>query len=254
MQSSDQCLDLKAFFGHHKCGSQWASKIFLAFARHQGQKTSKVTAPKEFDNDLAEFCRRRQVAFLAYTNADYGHVRELSFHRAIHLIRDPRDLCVSAYFSHLHSHPVKGWPELRAHRAILKRLPFDEGLLADMEFNQPYLTHLGTWEYGNPKVLEARFEDIVHDQGAIFFHRAAAFLLFDMSHHGCAMDSLVKSNTFRHLSGGRERGHADTHSHYRTGMIGDWRNHFNERHIQYFKAVNNWVLVATGYEKDEDWS
>jgi hypothetical protein len=40
----------------------------------------------------------------------------------------------------------------------------------------------------------------------------------------------------------------------RKGIIGDWRNHFNEDHVKLFKEKCGQHLINLGYEKDLNWS
>jgi len=46
----------------------------------------------------------------------------------------------------------------------------------------------------------------------------------------------------------------DEYSHYRLGVPGDWRKHFEPVHIEYFKKLYNPLLLKLGYESDEGWS
>jgi Sulfotransferase domain len=64
---------------------------------------------------------------------------------------------------------------------------------------------------------------------------------------------VVQENTFRVLSGGRNPGEQDYQSHYRRGSPGDWREHFDATHIDYFKKLYNPLLIKLGYESKEDW-
>jgi hypothetical protein len=56
----------------------------------------------------------------------------------------------------------------------------------------------------------------------------------------------IQENSFERLTGGRKRGKEDRGSHYRKGVVGDWRNYFTreqnrsyfERFRPYFKAFN----------------
>jgi len=67
------------------------------------------------------------------------------------------------------------------------------------------------------------------------------------------LKEVLEKNSYEKLSKGRKKGEEDTSSHYRKGVAGDWKNHFNERHIRYFKNAMNDILVKYGYEKDENW-
>ncbi len=59
--------------------------------------------------------------------------------------------------------------------------------------------------------------------------------------------------TFAKLSGGRKPGQENAGHFYRKGVIGDWRNHFNEENVAIFKEIAGETLIAAGYEQDNDW-
>jgi hypothetical protein len=42
-----------------------------------------------------------------------------------------------------------------------------------------------------------------------------------------AVQSCIQSGSFEKLSGGRKRGQTDSKSFYRSGTVGDWRNHLD---------------------------
>ena len=50
-----------------------------------------------------------------------------------------------------------------------------------------------------------------------------------------------------------EEAEEDVRCHERKGIAGDWRNHFTERVKLGFKHRFGDVLLATGYERDNDW-
>jgi hypothetical protein len=84
-----------------------------------------------------------------------------------HLIRDPRDIVVSSYFSHMNSHPTKfwnlEWPELVPHREALRSADHDAGLMKEMDFSGWMIDTMATWDYHQPGMLEVRMEDLTAD-------------------------------------------------------------------------------------------
>lgn len=244
---------LAAFFGHHKCGSSWVSGIVREIAELAKLHVGEVSNPYMFESDLGQYCNHRNIECLAYTNANYRYVCDLEFASAIHVIRDPRDMCVSAYFSHLHSHTTNGWPELLEHRQRLRQLSLEEGLIADMAFNRQFLNDVGSWDYRDSRILEFKYEDIIEDQARGLVSAALAHFNIATLVSSDLVESVIESRMFRRRSGGRERGDEDLRSHYRRGMAGDWRRFFNTRHIDAFKTDYNWVLLATGYETGDSW-
>jgi hypothetical protein len=246
---------LLAYFGHHKAGSRWLCAILEALARDARMRYGCVSNPKWFDFDLAAYVRQHDIEILAYTNADISYVGQLSAYRGVHVIRDPRDISVSAYFSHLSSHSDDYWPELTVHRERLSALPQDEGLLLDMEFTRTLRTDgfdlrpfdaMADWDYARPGILEAKFEALVSDPvDGVTRLLAGLGLPVPVD----AIARTARAHTFKVLSGGREPGAEDPDSHYRRGMPGDWRQHFRQAHKDFFLANYPGLLCKLGYEK-----
>ena len=52
---------------------------------------------------------------------------------------------------------------------------------------------------------------------------------------------------FQRFSGGRLRGDEDRASHFRKGVAGDWRDHFDEEAVRSFEAQAGGLLRDLGY-------
>jgi hypothetical protein len=221
---------------------------------------------RQFESGLKRFVEEKQVDFLIHANANIEHITELRGRlRGFHVIRDPRDIAVSAYFSHLHSHTTDDFPRLVAHREKLGSATKDDGLLLELEFRREQYRMMSAWDYGMPNVLELKMEDAILEPQSTF-ERVFAFLGLLDGHPGSwpgrnclpklsagQVADIVRRNDFAHKSGGRKPGEEDVHSHYRKGVPGDWRNHFTVRHKDFFKRNYNDVLVKLGYERDDNW-
>jgi len=152
----------RAFFGHHKCATSWISRILMETCFRLGLTLEIVHRTVAFEDyaTLDQYARDHGADLLAYTNAKIGHVRDLSFYRGFHVIRDPRDVLVSAYFSHLHSHPTDDWPELVAHREELASLSKEEGLFHEMDFSAEEFEDMYDWDYTRDDVMELKLEEL----------------------------------------------------------------------------------------------
>ena len=276
--------ELLVFFGHHKCASAWINQICEKICNYLGINHRAVFTPQEFNEDLEKYIRKNQVQFLTYGNANYEYVQQLNSLRGFHVVRDPRDVLVSAYFSHLYSHPLENWPELKNHREKLQLLPKDEGLLCDMAFNQPFLDDMFSWDYQAPNIIQIRMENLVSKPFEYFSniykymglmvaspvdylellgykivrrtHRVAnrSINLTNRKLSSTNLRSFLDEMDFKKASGGREIGQENKHNHYRRGLPGDWKNHFKMIHIQYFVDHYNPVLFKLGYENDPGWA
>jgi len=122
------------------------------------------------NGDLAEWLRRQQPDFFLYSNADVHQLHALGPLRGFHVIRDPRDLIVSAYFSHMYSHPVRMWPGLAEHRSRLQSVDETAGLLLEIEYSAPVIEDILAWNYSDPNILEVRMEDLVRSPYEGFMH------------------------------------------------------------------------------------
>lgn len=218
------------------------------------------------------------------------YVNAIDFERGFHVIRDPRDIVVSSYFSHLLSHPTEVWKELTAHREHLKKLSQEEGIRYEIEVcRKEQFIDLQTWDYNQDNVLELKFEDFIVDlemnwskildflgiefsngDSKIKSESIAVFnrLFGRLDHHmpNFSFDNfLIKQrlhpSTFKEIlverdfvsRAGRGQGTEDINHHYRKGVSGDWKNYFTEPLKDSFKK--NWgdLLIQLNYEKDLNW-
>jgi hypothetical protein len=314
---------LCAYFGHHKCATQWIKSILADICATTHLRMFEVSRIEAWDfTDLRALVRCFRPDVLVYSNAEIGQVRLLPPLRGFHVIRDPRDLIVSAYFSHLHSHSLATWPRLAEHRRQLQAADTSAGLLLEMEFSRRVLADMADWDYDQPDVLELRMEEMIASPAehvarivehlglthlpqstyrerlgslvGILVSRAQRMARRQLRHwtlpqtpegdsptvarvqgldpyrsyplnvawkHGLryqslAMDdvpTIVDRHRFSRKAGGRERGVEDAHNHYRKGVAGDWRNHFEPVHVEYFKRNYNDLLLSLGYETDPHW-
>lgn len=234
-----------AFFGHHKCGTGWIREMLVEIARFTGLKHAYVYNAQSVGGDLARFVRENAVDLLIYDNADPKQVERLSDFKGFHVIRDPRDLVVSAYFSHRYSHPLQPW--LEEHRARLEGLEQRDGLLAEITYPgiRWVLGHIRNWDYRQPNVMEVRLEQLIRAPAEQFM-AICKFVGLNLSERKLAR--IVRRHSFEVKSGGRFRGEEDIRSHYRKGIAGDWKNHFDEEHLACFKREFGDIVERLGYD------
>lgn len=279
---------LLAFFGHHKCASTWIHRILGDFARHAGLEHAYLYDAANFDGDLPAYVAAHGTELISYVNAETTHIGGLPPFRAFHVVRDPRDLLVSAYFSHLHSHPTKAWPELVPHRERLKKASRTEGLILEVEFLDFAFNAMRDWDYERPEILELRQEDLTRAPYEGFlrifdflgildsadFDKAARLAHWRRVARNLAAErvpglkrihapirrfpaepllGIVYEHRFDKLAGGRTAGEEDVKSHYRKGTPGDWRNHFDADVMTAFKHRHGDLVTLLGYEDHDDW-
>lgn len=278
---------LEVYYGHHRCGSTWIKGIVEQVCADLRLRHANVHRSENFNQVLGEFIAERQVDFLSYTNANYQYALDLPDHRGFHVVRDPRDVVISSYFSHRYSHPTNDWPELAAHRKQLERVSEADGLMLELECRRTQFEEMLEWDYEQANVLELKMEDLMKSP-AEFLTQAFIFLglvepsadsLITLKYlalkglskilaglwpeargaGGRTMPlhyflNIVYNNRFSAWSGGRQAGQEDIYSHYRKGVHGDWATHFNAEHIAAFQQAYNPLLLKLGYETQPDWA
>lgn len=165
---------LRAFFGRHKSASTWARNILHEAAAALKLDILTIHAPQQWADyaSVGDMIRDKQPDIFVMTNARQADLETMPELRALNIIRDPRDIIVSGYFSHRNSHPEElsgvPWTELQEHRKHLLKLDKEEGLLAEIEFARLFLKPMGEWNYHNPGVLELRMEDLITDSARLW--------------------------------------------------------------------------------------
>ena len=241
----------KAVLCHHKCASTWFWRHILQTLAHEaGERAVEVnTSWRRFDE--AAFVEALDAAdCIGDQNASAATVRALEMHagsyRGVHLVRDPRDVLVSAYFSHLYSHVTDGWPELVTHREKLQTLTPEEGLLSEMTFCRFVFDALAGWR-PNSNVLELRSEEVTADPLPAIMGIAQ---WFEWTIPVATIERVLEEASYEKLAG-RAKGIENPHHHYRKGVAGDWKNWFTDRVREEFATRYGSLLVQYGYESDD---
>ncbi len=145
----------------------WARSILEDAAEALAMRTLVIYTATQWARypTLGDLVRAENPDILVMTNAHQKDIDTLPEHRSVHLIRDPRDIVVSGYFSHRNSHAttVHGvdWPELVEHRRRLLALDKDAGLAEEIEFSGYFLDPLASWSHENPNSLQVKMEDLI---------------------------------------------------------------------------------------------
>ncbi len=273
---------IAAYFSHHKCASDWTLRVLKQLAEAAGFRVHHTHWPKRlplgFDRippwpeRIAAswaFAAEGDYDLLIATNAEMDHVRTLSARgfRGFHVIRDPRDIIVSGYFSHLASHPVHpdANPWLVLHRELLQNRSKEDGLLLELEYSATHMHRIRDWEYGYGGIVETRFE-IVMPKPEVELARLLAGTGIVVDGWEAPADApvairipaevwaaVMEANSFQNLTAGREKGQQAQGHHLRSGVAGDWRNHFTPAVVEKVKKLYPGMVPGLGYEADDSW-
>lgn len=229
---------------HHRVATVWFGRVLTALAQEFGWKY-QACGQEQLDSDTDIFLQN-------WSQVDLGR---LPPYVGSHVIRDPRDIMVSAYFYHLWCEEpmITGKrPDLegRSYQQVLNALPFDEGLALEIAESGQYIEGMMAWDYADPNIIEIRFEDLVRDPKGEFGKVFRKYGFDDAAVENGLR--LVERFSFERMAG-RRPGQEDRRHHFRRGVPGDWRRHFSDRHRRLFKRLYPGVLQRLGYETDDDW-
>jgi hypothetical protein len=240
---------------HQKAGSQWINRILHALAYHrvilpEVESAATHERPIEGIQFLKQKVRPGQIYPTLYlTREQFASVPLPRHHRRFIVIRDPRDVLVSAYFSYKLSHKLNSdWmSDCRAH---LNRVSTEAGMLFLLDNWLPTIaTFQWSWAASGEELV--KYEDLLKDDETILERLLLQHCRLPVERD--AFLEVVRANRFESWTGGRKRGQEDVGSHERKGIAGDWANHFSPRVAAAFRSRYGSLLVATGYEKDERW-
>lgn len=174
-------------------------------------------------------------------------LRKSDSYRAFFIMRDPRDVVVSTYFSWKYSHAPLG--RISEIRSYLGNCSLEEGLI----FGINWLRDIGlfqaliSWidgEERDERIKLLRFEELVGDNMLAAFR--ALFRHCDIRLPDEELASLLQSHSFQR-SAGRSPGQEDVNSHNRKGIPGDWQNYFTDAVSRHFATVTHDLVHVLGY-------
>lgn len=176
--------------------------------------------------------------------------------RVVLLTRDPRDQAVSRFH---HARRDESHP----YHAEISSLSHEEGLMASIEGGARIRGVVGSirfsekWTLLGNEICVVRYEDLWADPTSEL-RRTLDFLGILTTEW--LVRAIVERNRFERLSIGRQiwkrgrsPGSEDVNSHFRKGIVGDWKSYFGEAHISRFKELAGEELINLGYEKDWNW-
>jgi hypothetical protein len=234
---------------HHKTGTVWMASIFRA-------------VKKQFKRELFS---GRQDALPATADIflqDHSKV-DLDVLRArgrpvrcVHVIRDPRDVVISGCFYHVKT--TEKWANKprkefggKNYREAIAAMPTDhDKLVFEMQHTgMKSITDMVTWDYQDPDVFEARYEDLIDDTEYKVFRPMMEFLGFRDADLDTVLE-LVRANSL--FGGATPEGEKDP-VHVRSGERRQWPRTFTPELKAEFKRIHPEALQRLGYEANTDW-
>lgn len=229
---------------HWKAGSQWIHRILR-------DCFGEYIVPPALGN--VQFIGQRILPGRVYPTL---YVTREEFNTAILperwyrfvVVRDLRDTLVSGYFSIRFSHPPIG--TIPQWRNQLSKMSLEEGLLFLMEEWLPASAAIQqSWLDAGESLI--RYEDLLIRDIEIL--KRIILEEAKMPVEESFLERVILRNRFENVTGGRRPGQERVDAHERKGIAGDWKNYFTPLVKEIFKKKFGHLLIATGYEKHNEW-
>lgn len=231
------------YLGHHRCATNWMRRFLRDIC--QIIRYNYIVLGGDRSRDISS--RWRSYTFYLHVNSTVETMKAVPDQaRGFHVIRDPRDVLISDYFSRRYSHGIHS-PKQMELRRYLESHNLEEGLLHMID-RCAYFNQIEGWPLGKrPNILDVKYEDILADEKDMFV-RIIGHLGIRIPDR--TLEDIVEKSSFKVLSGGRERGEENPYHHYRKGMAGDWKNYMKEHGHVYHAFYQRYghLTRQLGYE------
>lgn len=233
-----------------KTASQWLRQIFFdpAFYRATGLRRVSYVA---LGNRFARFEGIPPTGTILthlYIGYDtYRAIPKPARYKTFYVLRDPRDIVVSWYYSAKNSHvQVDPIPRLRKR---LQELDFEAGLrfIIDELLDWDLFGCQRSWVENvdsDSAVRIFRYEGLAADERG-FLGELLDYLEIPMDQE--TFEDLYRRHAFERYAKGRKKGQEDQASHYRSGSSGDWRTRFSDETYAYFREKTGDLVETLGY-------
>lgn len=236
---------------HHKTGTVWMDGVFKAIARDFGAQfiNCRLQSPRSMAALKAPF-----VLFNYDSDfAAYPEILERDDVRIMHLIRDPRDVLISAMHYHRKSteawlhEPIPGYDRI-TYQAALRALPTKlEKYVFELEHSTAgTIRDLLAWQYGRANCFEARYEALRQDTQLEYWRRITSFLGLRGANHKLVDQRFWQNSLFGGLPRLGNR-------HVRSGEVAQWKREFTRDLAIAFLTRFPDALQSLGYEMNNAW-
>jgi len=242
-----------------KTASQWVRNVFstsdiyrysgllpYSYGPHEG-RDHRTLQERTFDKP---FPRRRIITPLYINWESFASLPKPEEFRSFFVVRDPRDLVVSHYFSSRYSH-VENATVLQD-RSRLDDLSERDGMVVTLKImaGRGIFDALRSWienSSADSRIRVFRFEDLVGPDQLEWMMRLVDHCDIRIPREN--LETILASLSFERLSGGRKPGDEDKRHKYRSGKHGDWKKYFDDDLIQEFRGAAGNLPEILGYHE-----
>lgn len=231
-----------------KTGSQWMKAVF---ADRRIRAYTHLQAYPQRRYEWGEFVKRfPKQTFIPglYISYDlYQEIEKPARYRTIYVLRDPRDITVSWYWSMLESHKLMG--KVGSYRANLDKLDLEAGLHYAIDALTLKYAQMRTWAINrlDPKVLFVRLEEI-EEEPVETLQRIFTFCGLSIPTSLTLRLASDYSKTNMRSRDLRFRS-ADSVSHYRSKRS-KHQEMFTDSHREHFAGTAGNLIELLGYPAD----
>jgi hypothetical protein len=108
------------------------------------------------------------------------------------------------------------------------------GIREEIKRSTPGIKEMTDWDFDNPSFIEIRYEDLIMNEGDIFYEIFKHYGFTDLAIERSLR--IVKKFTIDN-----------------PGKPGKWKDYFDEEHKEVCKELLGDCLIKLGYEKNNDW-
>jgi hypothetical protein len=205
-------------FTAHKCASTYTSKIFQAFA--EAESMPFIDFPRyfiftkgfhHFGNPAFMKTAFKPTGYYYGAFRGYKNIPDIEKYRIVLILRDPRDVITSHYFSTAFSHPVLSEGIYEARQKALQQT-IDEFVLENAPKTKKYYAEYCEKALNKENILFLKYEDMISDFEP-WLHRLTKHL--GMEHQQAVVQKLVAESKFTVKK-------EDKFSHIRSIKAGDY--------------------------------
>jgi len=214
---------------YHKCASQWMKNVFFKLSGIQNEFLFMGNREPENGNrvlrneEIVTDSNFPGIGMWENINVEDKKFKSLfpPISNTVTIIRDPRDILISGYYSHKKSHPViEGmWKDLPVQRSVLLKLNTEDGLLSTIDFLAYQFNNLK--HLYKSKISFFLFEDVVDNP-----HQLVKNILnvWDIKATNINIKKVVDKFTLENLKSGKVKTPPFNSDHYRSGITGEWKD------------------------------
>ena len=236
---------------HHKTGTVWMASVFKSIAKGAG------ASYLNFWDHYGRLDRVLKTPFILFnydsTFLQHADVLRRDDVRVFHIIRDPRDVLISAM--HYHKTSSEAWLHQTApdgsdvdYQRKLNALatPFEQYLFEMENSTNSTIEEMLDWQYDRPNCIEVRYEDLFLDRSMELWTQIVTFLGFDEKEQALCTECFWKHSLFGNAGSANRR-------HARSGEVSQWKREFTPELAHAFVERFPDALQVLGYETDDRW-